>query len=201
MLNRPTAAAGVAALLILLPVAATTAAAQYTSRPTTSTLSGLVTATYDSTADSTRVRSAVVPVRGALKMYAGYRFAGATPEDPPAAVYLVFQESSTAPTWQSPHGRVLELWINDRDKIRVDRTDYLRRTGYERGPLKVDITEWVWATLPADTFAKIAGATKVEGRLGTRYFRFGTEQLATLRELASSLPATSSATANGAVDP
>jgi hypothetical protein len=201
VLNNVSAAIGVAALSILLSSAATTAAAQYTSRPATSTLSGLVTATYDSSADSTRVRSAVVPVRGALKMYAGYRFAGATPGEAPAAVYLVFQESSTAPAWQRPHGRVLELWVNDKEKIRVERTDYLQRTGYERGPLKVDITEWVWATIPADTFARIAGATKVEGRLGTRYFSFGGEQLATLRELAASLPATSSATANGAVDP
>ena len=201
MLNRSTAAVGAAAVLLLISGAAATAAAQYTSRPTTSSLSGLVTATYDSTADSTRVRSAVVPVRGALKMYAGYRFAGATPADAPGMVYLVFQESSTAPAWESPHGRTLELWVNDKDKVRIDRTEYMRRTGYERGPLKVDITEWVWATIPAETFAKIAGAKKVEGRLGTRYFAFGTKQLETLRELASSLPATSSATANGAVDP
>ena len=201
MLNRVTAAVGAAALRTLLSSAPATAAAQHTSRPASSSLSGLVTATYDSTADSTRVRSTLVPVRGALKMYAGYRFAGASPTDPPSMVYLVFQESSTAPMWESPHGRTLELWIDGQDKISVERTEYMRRSGYERGPLKVDVTEWVWATLPAETFARIAGAKTVEGRLGTRRFEFGTEQLATLRELASSLPATSSATANGAVAP
>ena len=200
MLNRSTAAIGAAAVLLLVSGAAATAAAQITSRPATSSLSGLVTASYDSTADSTRVRSAVVPVRGDLKMYAGYRFAGAAPTEGPMLVYLVFQESSPAPTWESPHGRTLELWVNDKDKVRIERTEYMRRTGYERGPLKVDITEWVWATMPAETFAKIAGAKKVEGRLGTRYFEFGTQQLETLRELASSLPATSS-TAAGVVDP
>jgi hypothetical protein len=197
LMRAVTAAAALAPLLIT----AQTAAAQQSSRPANSTLGGLVTTHYDSTTDSTRVRTATFPVRGALKMYAGYRFAGSSPAEPPSTIYLVFQEATTAPTWESPHGRRLELWVDGREKIVVDRTEYLRRAEYERGPLMVDVTEWVWATIPPAIFAKIAGAKRVEGRLGRRSFELEGEQLETLRELASRLPSTASATANGAVEP
>lgn len=201
MVHRSSPALSAAVVLTLLTSAAASAAAQHASQPAGSTLSSLVSTSYDSTSDTTRVRTAVVPVRGALKMYAGYRFAGASPSsaEPPAAVFLVFQEASAAPSWESPYGRTLELWIDDKDKVVVERTEYLRRAEYERGPVTMDVTEWVWATLPTETFARIAGAKKVEGRLGTRSFALGTQQLRTLRELASSLPPTAAAAAGSVV--
>ncbi len=182
--------------LLSLALAAGEARAQYTAQPEGSSFSSLVTVQYDSTADTTRVRTALVPVRGALKMYAGYRFAGSEPTQP-EGVFLVFQEATTVPGWENPHNRTLELWVDDTTKIEVERTDYLRRSGYERGPLMMDITEWVWATLPPDTFARLASAKKVEGRLGQRRFDLGKEQLETLHELAIRMPSA----AAGAIDP
>lgn len=182
--------------LLSLALGAREARAQYTSQPQGSTLSSLVTVQYDSTADTTRVRTALVPVRGALKMYAGYRFAGTEPTQP-EGVFLVFQEETTAPGWENPHNRTLELWVDDTTKIEVERTDYLRRAAYERGPLMMDITEWVWATLPPETFARLASAKKVEGRLGQRRFDLKKEQLETLRELAVGMPSA----AAGAIEP
>jgi hypothetical protein len=129
-------------------------------------------------------------------MYAGYRFAGTEPTQP-ERVFLVFQEKTTAPGWENPHNRTLELWVDDTTKIEVDRTDYLRRAGYVRGPVMMDITEWVWATLPPETFTKLASAKKVEGRLGQRRFDLRQEQLETLRELAVRMPVA----AAGAVAP
>ena len=151
-------------------------------RPAT-VLADYVSASYDPAADTTRVRTTLMPVAGNVQMYAGFSFAGEVLTAPPPRVRIVFQETSAGARWQDPRGRSLVLRVDDTARVVVAETQYRRHTLAGRGPLTARVTEWVWASVPAETFERIASATRVEGTIGATRFALKPQQLTVLRQL------------------
>jgi hypothetical protein len=153
----------------------------------------LVQVDYNSFTDTTKVRTALVPLVSGLEIYAGFRYAGQAMRESPKEVYIVFQETSPTPRWKNPVGRALELVLDDSTRVRYDETAYLSDTLSGEGRITFKVVEWVWVTLPATEFQQIASAGKVEGRLSRTNFDFDDRHRGALRALARRLEADSTA--------
>ena len=153
----------------------------------------LIQADHNSFTDTTKVRTALIPLVGGVEMYAGFRFLGRSMRDSPEEVYIVFQETSPTPRWHNPVGRALELVLDDSTRVRYDETQYLSDTLSGDSRITLKVVEWVWVTLPAPEFEQIASAEKVEGKLSRTTFDFDDRHRGALRALARRLKPDSTA--------
>jgi hypothetical protein len=195
--DRPAPRARSWGVAVLIAAAMTTLAAcsviQRGSAPLGDQPLELVLVDYNSFTDTTKVRTALVPLASGLEMYAGFRYRGQSMRESPKEVYIVFQETSPAPRWENPVGRALELVLDDSTRVRYDETEYLSDTLSGEGRLTFKVVEWVWVTLPAPEFQQIAKAEKVEGKLSRTSFDFDDRHRGALRALSRRLEANSTA--------
>jgi hypothetical protein len=120
--------------------------------------------------------------KGMLKAGAGYTVAGKDVRNRTPIVTLVFQW--LGPRWQFQDADDLTFLLDDSTRIHV--TTKGRKAEVRRTPSGV-VVETITAEISDSAFFTIAAAKKVEGKLGTRQFRFKGINHDTFRHLAAVL--------------